>query len=95
MRRVNRVEESEMGMIRKTMSVGTLGLVSFRSKKEKLRRAERSSRKAETALEAEHAARVSAESRITAAEKRVKHARAAARCSESCAPTSSRSCGVA
>jgi hypothetical protein len=67
-----------MGMIRKTLSVGTLGLVSFRSKKEKLRRAERSRHKAETELEAEHTARVSAESRIIAAEKRVKQARAAA-----------------
>ncbi len=67
-----------MGMIRKTLSVGTLGLVSFRSKKEKLRRAERSRRQAETALESEHAARVHAESRIEAAEKRVKHARMAA-----------------
>ena len=67
-----------MGMVRKTLSVGTLGLVSFRSKKEKLRRAECSRRKAETALEAEHAARLQAEQRIDAAEKRVKHASTAA-----------------
>ena len=29
-----------MGMIRKTLSIGTLGLVNFRSKKEKLARSE-------------------------------------------------------
>src|SRR5687768_11080708 len=39
-----------MGLIRKTVSVGTLGLVSFRSKKEKLRRAEFSQHDAEAAL---------------------------------------------
>jgi hypothetical protein len=50
-----------MGMVRKTVSIGTLGLVSFRSKKEKLRRAERSQRDAEARLESEHAARVDAE----------------------------------
>lgn len=44
-----------MGVIRKTASVGTLGLVNFRSKKEKLRRAE-------SALDAEHLARSVAES---------------------------------
>ena len=65
-----------MGLIRKTLSVGTLGVVSFRGKKEKLRRAERSQRDAETALEQEHAARASAEDRIAAAEKRVKKAHA-------------------
>ena len=31
-----------VGVIRKTASVGTLGMVNFRSKKEKLRRAEQS-----------------------------------------------------
>ncbi len=67
-----------MGMIRKTASVGTLGLVSFRSKKEKLRRAERSRQKAEGLLASEHEARVNAERRIDAAEKRVKTASAAA-----------------
>ena len=30
-----------MGVIRKTASVGTLGLINFRSKKEKLHRTER------------------------------------------------------
>src|SRR5450756_285274 len=63
-----------MGLIRKTLSVGTLGIVSFRGKKERLRRAERSRRDAETALDQEHAARVTAETRIAAAEKRVKQA---------------------
>lgn len=43
-----------MGIIRKTASISTLGLVNFRSKKEKLTRAER-------ALQAEHLAREVAE----------------------------------
>lgn len=60
-----------MGLIRKTLSIGTLGVVSFRSKKEKLQRAE-------TSLEHEHAARVAAEARIANAEKRVKRARSEA-----------------
>ena len=55
-----------MGLIRKTMSVGTLGIVSFRSKKERLQRAERSQQGAEEALEREHAARLSAEVRTIA-----------------------------
>ena len=65
-----------MGLIRKTLSVGTLGVVSFRSKKERLRRAERSQGDAEASLQEEHAARLTAESRITRAEKRVKRASA-------------------
>ena len=60
-----------MGLIRKTLSVGTLGTVSFRSKKERLRRAEAS-------LEREHAARSAAEARIGDAESRVKRASAEA-----------------
>jgi thioesterase domain-containing protein len=63
-----------MGMIRKTLSVSTLGLVSFRSKKEKLARADRSRHEAEVGLEREHKAREAAEIRVAAAEKRVKHA---------------------
>ena len=63
-----------MGLVRKTLSVGTLGVVSFRSKKEKLRRAEKARREAEIALEDEHSARENAETRIAAAEKRLKHA---------------------
>ena len=50
-----------MGVIRKTTSIGTLGMVNFRSKKEKLRRAER-------ALDSEHAAREAAESNVSRAE---------------------------
>ena len=67
-----------MGLVRKTMSVGTLGLVSFRSKKEKLRRAEFSQHDAEAALEREHEARLTAEVRSIAAEKRVQKAKAEA-----------------
>jgi hypothetical protein len=68
----------QMGLVRKTLSVGTLGLVSFRSKKEKLRRADRARYDAEIALEQEHAAREAAELRVAAAEKRVKHTAAEA-----------------
>ena len=48
-----------MGMIRKTLSVSTLGLISFRGKKERLERAERAQRNAEESLEREHVARLS------------------------------------
>ncbi len=65
-----------MGMIRKTLSVGTLGVVSFRSKNERLRRAERSQHDAEASLEGEHAARVAAEDRVSGSEKREKRASA-------------------
>ena len=67
-----------MGMIRKTLSVSTFGLVSFRSTKEQLQRAERACSDAERALEREHAARVSAESRVSAAERRLERATDAA-----------------
>jgi hypothetical protein len=77
-RRSSRNMEAAMGLIRKTVSVGTFGIISFRSKKENLRRADRSRRDAEAALEVEQTARVAAEARITAAEKRVKHASAQA-----------------
>ena len=45
-----------MGMIRKTMSIGTLGLVSFRSKKERLARAEAALNDTQSALEDQSAA---------------------------------------
>ena len=61
-----------MGPIRKTMSVTTFGIVPFRSKKEKLRKAERARDEAERELAREQAARSTAESRIAAAEKRVR-----------------------
>jgi hypothetical protein len=65
-----------MGFARKTMSVGTLGLVSFRSKKERLSRADRARFEAQEALAWETRARESAEIRILAAEKRVEEATA-------------------
>jgi fused signal recognition particle receptor len=52
-----------MGMIRKTLSIGTLGLVSWRSKAEKLEIAEYVLAQAEARTEAEHAARLGAEAR--------------------------------
>jgi hypothetical protein len=75
--------KAAMGLVRKTLSVGTLGLVSFRSKKEKLRRADRARFEAEEALERETNAREAAEVRIAAAEKRVKQATADAARTES------------
>lgn len=51
-----------MGAIRKTASVATLGMINFRSKKEKLARARRSERAAVADRDAEHLAREVAES---------------------------------
>jgi len=68
--------EVAMGLIRKTCSVATLGFVSFRSKKERLRRAERSLGDAQHDLDRERSARETLERRIAAAEDRVKRATA-------------------
>ncbi len=54
-----------MGVIRKTASIGTLGMINFRSKKEKLRRVERK-------FEDEHLAREVAESGFARAEGELK-----------------------
>lgn len=59
-----------MGLIRKTASIATLGVVSFRSKKERLRRAESAYRKAADELAREQAARSEADRRVQAAERR-------------------------
>jgi colicin import membrane protein len=63
-----------MGLVRKTLSISTLGLVNFRSKKELLRRAESDLDAATTELEREHAARSAYESRVGLAEKRTRQA---------------------
>ncbi len=63
-----------MGIIRKTLSISTVGIVSFRSKKELLRRAEKDRRAAESELDREQAARLEADRRVAAAEKRVQQA---------------------
>ena len=63
-----------MGIIRKTVSVTTLGIVPFRSKKEQLRRAQKAHRSAQAELVGEQAARASADKRIAAAEKRARQA---------------------
>ena len=63
-----------MGLVRKTMSVATLGFVSFRSKKEKLLRANASRHRSEVALEEEHGARLAAEMRVAEAEKQMNDA---------------------
>lgn len=67
-----------MGIIRKTASVGTLGIISFRSKKERLRKAEKARIEAEEALETEHRARLAAEAQGSVADKKVKRAMRAA-----------------
>jgi hypothetical protein len=63
-----------VGIIRKTLSVSTLGIVPFRSKKELLRRAEKERRAAEAQLERETMARSMLDKRVAAAEKRVREA---------------------
>ncbi len=57
-----------MGVIRKTMSIGTLGLVNFRSKKEKLARAHTAMATAVADRDAEHLAREVAESSFSKVE---------------------------
>jgi hypothetical protein len=63
-----------VGVIRKTLSISTLGIVDFRSKKELLRRAEKARREAQAELIGEQAARTAADRRIAAAEKRARQA---------------------
>jgi hypothetical protein len=67
-----------MGIIRKTASIGTFGLVSFRSKKERLRRAEAAQQAAEDDLAAERLARETADERVAEAERRARKAELAA-----------------
>lgn len=63
-----------MGLIRKTASISTLGLISFRSKRERLRRAETAQADAARDLLAEQAARAEADDRVRSAERRAKQA---------------------
>jgi hypothetical protein len=63
-----------LGIIRKTVSISTLGIVPFRSRKELLKRAEKDRRAAEAELSREHAARAEADRRVVAAQKRVQQA---------------------
>jgi hypothetical protein len=63
-----------MGIIRKTVSISTLGIVPFRSRKELLRRAEKDRKVAEAELSREQEARLEADRRVAAAEKRVQRA---------------------
>ncbi len=63
-----------MGIIRKTVSISTLGVVPFRSRKELLRRAERDRQAAEAELVRERTARTDADRRVEAAQKRVERA---------------------
>src|SRR5215203_6059454 len=63
-----------MGLVRKTVSIGTLGIVPFRSKKEQLRRAQKAHLEAEAELAGEQAARTESDKRVIAAEKRARQA---------------------
>jgi hypothetical protein len=63
-----------VGLIRKTVSISTLGIVPFRSKKERLRRAEKARDAATEELAAVQAARAAADVRVSAAEKRANQA---------------------
>jgi hypothetical protein len=68
-----------VGVIRKTLSISTLGIVDFRSKKELLRRAEKAQAAARAELIGEQAARAAADERVAAAERRARQAEALAR----------------
>ena len=63
-----------MGLIRKTVSITTLGIVDFRSKKEQIRRAEKAQRQAQAALAGVEAARRVTDLRLAEAEKRARRA---------------------
>jgi hypothetical protein len=64
-----------MGMIRKTLSIGTLGLVNFRSKKEKLARSEANAGVIAAERDLERAARLDAETRAATAQVQLKLAK--------------------
>ena len=64
-----------MGMIRKTLSIGTLGLVSFRSKKEKLARSQATTAQVAAERDLERAARLDAETRAATAHVQLKLAK--------------------
>jgi hypothetical protein len=68
-----------VGLIRKTLSISTLGIVDFRSKKEQIRRAEKAQRAAQAELAGVEAARAVTDARLAAAEKRAKNAEVVAR----------------
>jgi hypothetical protein len=63
-----------MGIIRKTASISTLGLVSFRSKKELLKRAEKDRNEAQAELAQAKLARDVLDERVSATEKRAHRA---------------------
>ena len=61
-----------MGAIRKSVSVMTLGMVPFRSKKERLRQAEEAAELAELELRKEQEARSEADHRVAVADERAR-----------------------
>lgn len=68
-----------MGFVRKTLSVGTLGLVPFRSKAERLERVELALAEAEAARTAESLARADAEAAAAAARNELRSERTSRR----------------
>ena len=64
-----------MGMIRKTLSIGTLGFVNFRSKKEKLARSQATTAQVAAERDLERAARLDAETRAATAHVQLKLAK--------------------
>src|SRR3546814_18594570 len=69
-----RRKEAPLGIIRKTLSISTLGIVPFRSKKELLHRAEQGQQAAQEELAVVQAARAAADRRVADAERRAKQA---------------------
>ncbi len=67
-----------MGLIRKTVSIATLGIVDFRSQKELVRRAEKAQRAAQADLASIDKARALTDKRLVAAEQRARDAEALA-----------------
>lgn len=67
-----------MGLIRKTASIATLGIVDFRSQKEKVRRAEKAQRAAQAELAGIEKTRALTDKRLVAAEQRAREAEALA-----------------
>ena len=63
-----------MGLIRKTLSISTFGIVDFRSKKEQIRRAEKAQRAAQAELAGVEAARRVTDQRLAEAETRARKA---------------------
>src|SRR3546814_17976891 len=69
-----RRKEAPLGIIRKTLSISTLGIVPFRSKKELLHRAEQGQQSAPEERAVVQAARAAADRRVADADRRAQQA---------------------